>query len=372
MARKATKSTQKSLDVIYMGKEPDLSKGVKSQSEIIQAWNWYNYFHDSDKAKEYVLTYLKAAKADKEAIKNVSRIPSHNLNSIGWTCRILSNGGKLPKELVERTFTRLGALTKQEAKNPEQDPVTSVEVKPVISIQERVANRTSELIGDLEEQIDSFLNDPTHSFKVSDWLRQKDVKPTIAQHIAEYYKPLYSELFDAIAGKDEDLKEGYKRWKKPQLKAYMELVKSIVSESESRSVIVKAVRKPRKKKEKPAAVIVAKVKYKESDDELGLVSESPTQILGSNQIWVFNTKYRTLSVYNAMGPAGLGVKGTSLIGYDEKTSITKKLRKPKEQISTLTQGGKIVLRKFMDDVKCKPKEASGRINTDTIIVRIIK
>lgn len=372
MARKATKSTQKSLDVIYMGKEPDLSGGVKSQTEIIQAWNWYNYFHDSDKAKEYVLTYLKSQKADKEALKNVSRIPSHNLNSIGWTCRILSNGGKLPRDLIEKTFTRLGTLTKGQGLVPEEAPEPVVAAKPVISIQERVANRTSELIADLEDQIDLFLNDPSHSFKVSDWLRSKDVKPTIAQHIAEYYKPLYSELFDAIAGKDEDLKEGYKRWKKPQLKAYMELVKSIVSESESRAVIVKSVRKPRKKKEKPATVIVAKVKYKESDNELGLVSAKPTEILGSNQVWLFNTKYRTLSVYNAMGPAGLGIKGTSLIGYDEKTSITKKLRKPQEQLSTLTHGGKIVLRKFMDDVKCKPKEASGRINTDTIIVRIVK
>jgi hypothetical protein len=372
MARKATKSTQKNLDIMYMGREPDLSKGVKSQSEIIQAWNWYNYFHDSDKAKEFVLAYLKQQKASKEAIKNVSRIPAHNLNSIGWTCRILTNGGKLPKELVEKTFTRLGTLSKQEAQNLDQDVLVPVEVKPVISIQERVNARTSDLVAELESQIDAFITNGESAFKVADWLRSNEVKPAIAQRIADYYKPLYSELFDAIAGKDEDLKEGYARWKKPKLKAYMELIKSIVSESESRAIVIKAVKKPRKKKEKPASVIVAKVKYKEKDDEFGIVSESPVQILGSNQVWVFNTKYRTLSVYNAMGPAGLGVKGTSLTGYDEKTSVTKKLRKPQDQIATLMQGGKIVMRKFMDEVKCKPREASGRINTDTVILRIVK
>jgi hypothetical protein len=52
--------------------------------------------------------------------------------------------------------------------------------------------------------------------------------------------------------------------------------------------------------------------------------------------------------------------------------VTKKLRKPKEQIATLMQGGKILMRKFMDEVKCKPREASGRINTDTVILRIVK
>jgi hypothetical protein len=357
-----------------MGREPDLTKGVRSQSEIIQAWNWYNYFHDSDKAKEYVLAYLKQQKATKEAIKNVSRIPSHNLNSIGWTCRILTNGGKLPKDLVEKTFSRLGTFAKQASAEPEvEEANTELPTNTVnVSVQDRVKARTSDLISDLENEIDKFLNDGETSFKVADWLRQNDVKPTIAQHIAEYYKPLYSELFDAHQGKDEELTEAYRHWKKPKMKAYVDLIKSIVSESESRAILIKAVRKPRKKKEKPAAVIVAKVKYKEKDDEFGIVSESPVQILGSNQVWLFNTKYRTLSVYNAMGPAGLGVRGSSLTGYDEKTSITKKLRKPKDQIATLMQGGKVVLRKFMDDVKCKPKEASGRLNSDTVILRVLK
>jgi hypothetical protein len=73
-----------------------------------------------------------------------------------------------------------------------------------------------------------------------------------------------------------------------------------------------------------------------------------------------------------MGPAGLSVKGSSIVGYDEKTSIVKKLRKPTEQLNKLMQGGKIVLRKFMEDIKCKSKEATGRINNEVVLLRIIK
>jgi hypothetical protein len=73
-----------------------------------------------------------------------------------------------------------------------------------------------------------------------------------------------------------------------------------------------------------------------------------------------------------MGPAGIGVKGSTLTGFDEKTSIVKKLRKPNEQLKKLLEGGKIVLRKFMSEIKCKEKEANGRINKDTILVRIVK
>ena len=209
-------------------------------------------------------------------------------------------------------------------------------------------------------------------FKPVDWLAQQDVKPMIAQKIADHYKPLYAEIFDALNGKDDQLREAYSSWKKPKLKAYMEFVRSIISAAETRATIVKATRKPRKKKEKPASALVSKLKYKVKDDTLKLDSIDPKQIIGCNQLWIFNTKYRTLGVYNAMGPAGLSVKGSSIVGYDEKTSIVKKLRKPTEQLNKLMQGGKIVLRKFMEDIKCKSKEATGRINNEVVLLRIIK
>ena len=256
------------------------------------------------------------------------------------------------------------------AEEAQEDSVRHSSKSTVISIQERIANRANELIADLEVLLDAYYRDG-RQFKMSDWIIKNNVKPQIAQRIVTYYKPLYSEAFDALNGKDEQLKEGYSHYKKAQLKVYVEFLRSIVSCAETTATIVKA-RKPRKKKEKPVSVIVSKLKYKAKDDELNLVSVDPKQVVGCNQLWVFNTKYRTLAVYNAMGPAGLNVKGSTLIGFDEKTSIVKKLRKPTEQLNKLMQGGKIILRKYMDEVKCKPKEATGRINNETVLLRIIK
>ena len=256
------------------------------------------------------------------------------------------------------------------AEEAQEDSVRHSSKSKVVSIQERIANRANELIADLEVLLDAYYRDG-RQFKMADWIIKNNVKPQIAQRIATYYKPLYSEAFDALNGKDEQLKEGYSHYKKAQLKAYVEFLRSIVSCAETTATIVKA-RKPRKKKEKPVSVIVSKLKYKANDDEHKLVSVDPKQIVGCNQLWVFNTKYRTLAVYNAMGPAGLNVKGSTLVGFDEKTSIVKKLRKPTEQLNKLMQGGKIILRKYMDEVKCKPKEATGRINNETVLLRIIK
>lgn len=379
MARKPKAVRGKFADEKYLGSEPDL-RGDVTNAQIIQAYNWYNYFYDSAQAKAWVMEYLKEYhKHDKELIKNANRIDDSRLNNCGWNSRILLLGGTLPEDVKQRFEERVRRLAQESgraaSRAEESQRAEAVEenkeVKQVVSIQERVANRANELIADIEGHLDNFYRDGV-VFKPSEWLLQKDVKPQIAQRIADYYKPLYAELFDALEGKDVQLKEAYSSWKKTKLKIYMEFVKSIVSAAETRATIAKAIRKPRKKKEKPASVIVSKLKYKEKDDAFKITSVDPKQIIGCNQIWVFNTKYRTLAVYNAMGPAGINVKGSTLTGFDEKTSIVKKLRKPEQQLKSLLDGGKVVLRNFMSNIKCKPKEATGRINNETILLRIIK
>jgi hypothetical protein len=355
------------LDIKHVGDEPILQKGC-SESDLAIALNWYNYVCASSDAKEFVISYLKSVKYDKNDIKklNKAKLP----NSVGWMCRIIMQGGSLPDDYEDRMWEKI----KTAIKNAEPDDVIEdqPQVKVVVSIQERVRDKTAELIGDLENQLDVFFENGKLSFDPAAWIRQKDIKPAISQKIAEYYKPLYSELFDALQGKDLELKEAYSHWKKPQLRAYVELVKSIISAAEGRATVAKIARKPRKKKAVPVTTIVSKIKYKEEDKDFGIVSVKPTDIVGCQQLWVFNTKYRTLAVYNAMSTTGLTVKGTTLIGFDEKTSVIKKLRKPNEQLALLIKAGKVNLRKFMDSIKCKPKEATGRLNTDTVLVRIIK
>ena len=353
-------------DVKYVGNEPVLVEGC-SESDLARALNWYNYICTSDQSKEFVVTYLKTTKISKGDLKKIGKAKISN--SIGWMCRILSQGGHLPEGYEERLMKRIQAAIKQ-AEPDEEEAIE--EVKPVISIQERVREKTAELIGDLEAQLDILFKTGKLSFDAISWFRQKDIKPQIAQKIAEYYKPLYSEIFDAIRGKDLELKEAYSRWKKPALKTYLETVRDIIAAAEGRAVIARAARKPRKKKVKPISDIVSKVKYKEFDKELNIKSIKVTEIVGVQQLWVFNTKYRKITVYNAIGHSGLSVKGTTLTGFDEKTSITKTVRKPEVTLPNVLNGGKVALRKLMDNIKAKSSEANGRINSDVVLLRVIK
>jgi hypothetical protein len=72
----------------------------------------------------------------------------------------------------------------------------------------------------------------------------------------------------------------------------------------------------------------------------------------------------------ATDQAGLGVKGSGIENYKYSESISKTLRKPKDVLDRVLNGGKIVLRKVMGEINSKPSELNGRINKDTILLRV--
>jgi hypothetical protein len=353
-------------DEKFMGPEPTLAEDC-TDSDLAKAFNWYNYCCDNNQAKEFVIEYLRKIKYDKNEIKKFGRAKINN--STGWMARILTNGGHLPEGYGERMGAAIKAAIASVEPEVDNEPVV---VKNVVSIQDRINNKASELIGELEEQIDILIVNGTNSFNAGNWFRNNNVKPQIASKIAAHYRPLYIELYDAFEGKDKELKEAYRHLKKLQLKNYVEFVRSILASAEARSITERASRKPRKKKVKPAAVLASKVKYLAECKDYNIASIKPAEIVGAQQLWVFNAKTRNLTVINAMSHAGLSIKGTTVIGFDEKTSITKKLRKPEQTLEILKVGSKIVLRKLMDNIKCKPSVANGRLNKDTVILRAVK
>ena len=367
MAKPVKKLRGKFTDEKYLGSEPDL-RGETTVSELIGAYNWYNYFYNSEQAKSFVLEYLRENK-NKVLAKKIAKVAPDKLKTIGWNCRILFLGGTLPEGYESRMMDNLEILSKEPVKKV---VVIDTPDKPVISIQERVARRASELIGELEEILDEYTTTRKTSFNITKWLMQKDVKPAIAQKIADKYKPVYSELYDALQGKDADLKFAYSHWKKADLKKYVEFVRGFISESEKRANAIKSVRKVRTKKVKPAAILVKSLKYKDDEGTLKLTGVKSVDIIGAAQLWLYNTKYRSLTVLYAMGPAGLSVRGTTVIGFDEKTSKSKKLRKPEFVIKDVLGAGKVTLKRIMDGIKTKELPAKGRVNADTMLLKVIK
>jgi hypothetical protein len=71
-----------------------------------------------------------------------------------------------------------------------------------------------------------------------------------------------------------------------------------------------------------------------------------------------------------MGPSGLSVRGTTITDFDESASKSIKIgRKTSERLETVLTGGKIVLRKMIEEMT---GEVNGRINENTILLKAIK
>ena len=175
------------------------------------------------------------------------------------------------------------------------------------------------------------------------------------------------------------LKEGYAHLKKAEIKMFVSAIEELLAAIDFVIESAKATRAPRKSKPKSATKLVEKLKFTKTDDKYKLASISPDQIVGANELWVFNVKTRKLGKYVAqnidpkgMGRAGTGlsVKGTTIIGFDEGLSIQKTLRKPEEQLKAFKNAGKVALRKFLDDIATTDTKLNGRCNPDTVLLKV--
>ncbi len=358
-----------SFDARAYGLEPDLSKEC-SRIGLAHAYSWYNYFFDAEMAKQFLLTYMKDKNFSKSDIKAVQSTEAKYIsNHIGWNARILSLGGLLPDDYKERFND---AINKLVASN---NVVEAKEETPavVINIHERVREKTRVMIAEVEAELDKYYKDPDYEFSMTDFFSKRSIKPVIANAIAEYYIPLFNELIDVLdEDGPDDLKEGYRSRDRDNIIGELKMIQGIIEDAQKFSNNQKIARKPRAKKEKSVDKIVAKIKYKPSDDKYKITSVRPMDIVGADQLWTFNTKTRLLGVYKSDGPSGLSVKGSKIIGYNEKESFLKKLRKPEDTLKALGEVGKVQLRKFMDNINSKPKATNGRINTDTVLVKVVK
>lgn len=243
------------------------------------------------------------------------------------------------------------------------------------SIQERVRESAMRMTEEIENAIESFQTDPENfdpkAFKMLNLLKAVEAKAAHARIIKEFYSKDLAELEELASGKaDEQLREGYSHRSKKQIKNLIAFYQEIMAACTMLAQEAKVNRAPRAKKAVPAEKIVSKLKYKKTDEPLKLVSVNPADIIGTGELWIFNTKTRKLGKYVAAEFQTLGVKGTTITGFDEFKSVQKTIRKPEEKLKEFKAAGKIALRKFLDDINATDTKMNGRINEDTILLKV--
>lgn len=359
---KVKRMSQDELEKVVTGGEPVIPAIQISKFELTRMLNWYTINRDIKHSRKYIEDYFK-----KNKLKLNTAFLDAQTPTTGWIFRIVSRNGILDKSSKEWFDSRVKVLTEEN-----KQKIKTVEEKSnVISIQDRINQKVNEIAGELEYAIDELI---TSHFKTSPSpfaIMQDKVKSVHASRLIDMFKKDRVEIQEAIDGDDEQLSEAYQKYSKLQLRKLLSYYDQIINDAIKLSNDSKQTRKPRKRKSKTPEQLVAKIKILDESKEFKLKSEDSKKIIGATQLWVFNVKTRKLGVYHADDASGLSIKGSTVLNFTESKSITKTLRKPESILPEIVKGGKVYLRNVMDNINAKEKVLTGRLNSDTILVKIV-
>lgn len=343
--------------------------------------DWYRLESSGKELKPKVITWMAANEFTKEQIATFKKTKDWrcNLTTGSLVANLLKgmpdsragfNEGRSTSKWIKESINKI----LEEGKNDiEEEDDTAKPIIPVATIQDRLRETAGKMAEEIDYALDSFTTDPDSfdpkAIKVLNLLKAKEAKAAHARIIKGFYTKSYEELQEAAEGNCEQLKEAYSHLSKPQLKKIIAFYHEIISACDMLGQEAKVNRKPRAKKTQPKEKIVAKLKYAKTDEQLKLVSINPTEIIGVKELWVYNIKSRKIGKYVANEYLELGVKGTSITGFNENLSVQKTLRKPEEQLKEFKAAGKVQLRKFLDDIRAVDIKLNGRINEDIILLR---
>lgn len=353
------------------GNEPTI-RPMQYNSDLIGALNYYNANEDSKTKKKWVIAYVNKVLKDKDLATEISEVDEFHFLQLAAIVRLKEREEHLEEKELNFITTKLEQLRvigrklieERSQKTAVKSTVVSV---PVVSVQDRIVEMSHKHAAEVDAAIDEACTTRDFSFSVKGYLAANNISAPVSKLMAGFYKPLLSELEETIEGKDKQLVEGYSNFKKTDLKKFAAMVKGIISDCEQQVVSAKSARKPRAVKQKPASVLVSKVRYQKEFAELNLKSIDPKTIIGATELWVYNTKYRRLTQYVADGV--LGVRGTTLLNYDVAKSATKTLRKPEEFFKN-TNLAKKTLATALKAIKTKAAQPNGRLNEETILLKV--
>jgi len=187
-----------------------------SDLDLIKALSWFHAYSNETKTKRYIKDYLQMFKSSLiPHLKNVNEYVIQDVSS-AYIAHLITEGYEIPESAKKKFIIALErniipTLYKTDEKKVAKKP------KP-----KKVNKETIVDIGELESQLDTYIASGCHdkSFTVYKYLHGKNAKQMDATEIKKWFKPLRSELEDAlkIGVKYKDIRESYSFLTKPQLK----------------------------------------------------------------------------------------------------------------------------------------------------------
>lgn len=338
--------SSKTVETANFGPEPMYTVGYIDSIDLTRALNWYNYMVDADIKKDWVIEYCM--QHNKHIVPKIKRIHESALQQIGTFIRITQLGGnikdcnidELISVCVDKHYVDRDDITPQ--RNTTKDKLNNI-------------------LCVLETYIDGKYTDVSLTFN------EYNVKTDIARLIKQQFMPVIAELTDALS--DDKLAEYFGEAPKVTLKMLLRKYSDIILQCDLILNNAKLTRVPRKIKVHSKTKLVSKVKYKTKLDDMNIISINPIKLLDSSAIWLYNSKTKMLQKYIS-SDKGMSVKGTTITGFSKTLSEAKRVRKPDVVLDQLRSTTLKRADGIFNKLTTKVSTPTGRINVDTIILRV--
>lgn len=363
----------RSPDTKYVGEEPLWREQPTEERFAVmsRAFNWYNYFYGKKEAKDFVASHLDRHDRNRDA-KKVRALPDSQIQlTTGWLCRMVDMGLQLDEHEQIKFDNMLKELLAVPEKKELSKAETPVDTAPKVTIQDRLRERVSECLGELEGQFDDFI---VAGAKLNaDWkpvavMRSMNIAPQMVSMIKDVWSRKLSEFEQVVEGRDADLVRAYDYFTKTQLKNCVKFCELVLSDCGAYVQIKKVERKPRKVKPVTPEKRAAKFKVCTEFAELKLKGLPAASLVDKAEAWLYDTKKRKLIHLVADSHAqAFTVKNNSVIGYSTVETMQKTLRRPAEQLKEIVSAGKPAARKAFKEIKATETAWNGR-GSETLLV----
>ena len=278
--------------------------------------------------------------------------------------------GNIAKEFLNGLFDKMIPLIekgkviyeeKQKANNV-------ISISPAVRLMRKINNTIMQELLDLE---DKWIDGEDATINIYDRFKYHGLTNTAISHVKPMIEGWLLDYEDAYHKRCDQAVEGYSHLKRSTLNHRIKVCKAMLEDLERIRSATKASRNVKVKRPKSIDKQVSRVQYKKEDNDFKIVSINPIQIPTKTRLYAFNTKSKMVIEYITESPNGFEISGSTIKNFSKDLSRTICLRKPLDFLPIVLQKTPKQIDAAWQTLKTKTKVPNGRINKDTILLRVL-
>ena len=278
--------------------------------------------------------------------------------------------GNTAKEFLNNLFDKMIPLIEKGKVLYEEKQKANniVSISPTVKLMRKINNTIMQELLELE---DKWIDGDDATINIYDRFKYHGLTNTAISYVKPMIEGWLLDYEDAYYKRCDQAVEGYSHLKRSALNHRIKVCQAMLADLERIRSATKASRNVKVKRPKSVDKQIAKVQYKKEDNEFKIVSINPIQIPTKTRLYAFNTNNKNVIEYVTESVNGFEISGSTIKNFSKGLSRTICLRKPLDFLPIVLQKTPKQINDAWKTLKTKTKVPNGRINKDTILLRVL-